>query len=104
MGASHRIKLAKVRGSDCQAYWTAPSPRIEALALLQMLRRGATVDDIGELIAIPSEMEQSLRAFAAEHPDERQRIERVIESRQCVSEEFEPLVCKGHGFDVLIVS
>ena len=80
MGASHKIKIAKLKEnghSDCPDFWSAPPPRIEAIALLQMLRRGATVEEIRELIAIPPEMEQSLREYAAEHPEEL-RVEREL--------------------------
>ena len=53
-----------------------------------MLRRGATVEAIRELIAIPAETEQILRDYALKHPEEWQRIERVIEFRELVRQEF----------------
>jgi len=56
-----------------------------------MLSRGETVDAIRELIAIPHETEKILREYVAEHPGERQSIERVIEFRQLVGQEFERL-------------
>jgi hypothetical protein len=65
--------------------------RLEARALFQLIIHGATVEAIRELIAIPSETEQWLRAYASEHPEERQAIERVIELRELAGRELEGL-------------
>jgi hypothetical protein len=49
------------------------------------------INDIRELIAIPLGNELSLRTFAVEHSEERNRVERVIEFRRLVRQEFEQL-------------
>jgi hypothetical protein len=68
MGAWHKIKIAKLRenGHSNRAFWSAPTPRIEARALFQLIVRGATVQAVRDLIAIPPETEQVLQAHAAE--------------------------------------
>jgi|SRR5580693_3118760 hypothetical protein len=89
MCASHKIKIAKFQiakfqengHSNCPAFWRAPPPRIEAIALLQMLSRGATVEEIRELIAIPSETEQILRFGASRRAATHRARDRV--SRTC---------------------
>lgn len=102
MGGSHIIKLAKAHVSDCEAFWTAPPPRIEALARLETLSRGVTLGDIRELIAIPPETEQLLREYAAEHPEERGKISRTIELRRVVGEEFERLIGRHNSTQTLV--
>jgi len=44
------------------------------------------------LIAIPVEIEECFRSYAALHPEEESHIARVIEFRQRVREEFDRLV------------
>ena len=70
---------------------SAPSPRIEARALFQLLGRGETLEAIRELIAVPRETEKLLRDYASEHSEDRQELERVVEFRQLIEQEFERL-------------
>ena len=97
MSASHKFKIAKlVAGSSLEdkwSVWSAPSPKVEAQALLKLVRfNGSTVETIRELIDIPAETEEYFRSFVADHPEEESPIERVIEFRKRVREEFDRLV------------
>jgi hypothetical protein len=103
IGASHKIKIAKLREnghSSHSAIWDAPTPRIEARALFQLIGQGATPEAIRDLIAIPPETEQLLRAYASQHPEERPSIERTISFRTLVSQEFERLYKASSPEDV----
>jgi hypothetical protein len=55
---------------------------------------GDTVDTIRELIAVPREIETMLRAYAGQYPEYAIGIERVLQFRRRVGEEFERLVKK----------
>jgi hypothetical protein len=97
LSASHKFKIAKlVAGSSLEdkwSVWSAPSPKVEAQALLKLVRfNGSTVETIRELIDIPAETEEYFRSFVADHPEEESPIERVIEFRKRVREEFDRLV------------
>lgn len=98
MAASHEIKIARARietNLHRQALWSVPPARKEAQALLQLLgRNGTTAEAIRELIAIPPPIERVLQGYALENPEERNAIERVIEFRECVRNEFERLLGK----------
>ena len=73
--------------------WSLPRPHVEALALVKMLgRNGSDVESLRELIEIPEETERVLRAFAAEYPDSGTRVERLLNFRKRVREEFEKLI------------
>jgi hypothetical protein len=94
--ASHKIKIDKLRSLPTKtevSMWSAPVPKVEARALLQMVgHNGTTVEAVRELIAIPPEIEQHFRAYASDHPEDESAIERVIEFRRRVGEEFDRLV------------
>ena len=91
MGASHKTKIRKVRGSSSRTFWSVPLPRIEARALFQFLGRGETLEAIRELIAVPREAEQLPRDDASEHSEDRQGLERVAEFGRLVGQGFERL-------------
>jgi hypothetical protein len=68
------------------------SPREEARSLFAMIgRNGDTIDSIRELIAVPSDVEQALRLYIQRHPEDAAGIERVIEFRKRVAQQFERL-------------
>jgi hypothetical protein len=94
--ASHKINIGKLRSLPTKtevSMWSAPLPKVEARALLQMVgHNGTTVEAVRELIAIPPEIEQHFRAYTSDHPEDESAIERVIEFRRRVGEEFERLV------------
>ena len=97
MSASHRIKIAKLAADSTleskRSVWTACTPKIEAQALLKLVGfNGSTVETIRELIAIPAETEEHFRSYAACYPEDQSAIERVIEFRRRVGEEFDRLV------------
>lgn len=91
----HRFVFQKAStGSpDIESTWRMPVPRVEARALFQMLTRGHTdIASLRDLIDIPEETEQKLRAFVAEYPDNETRIERLLNFRKRVRAEFERLI------------
>jgi hypothetical protein len=97
LSASHRIKISKLAADNTlknrRSVWTACSPKIEAQALLKLIRlNGSSVETVRELIAIPVEIEELLRSYVARCPEDESAIERVIEFRRCVGEEFDRLV------------
>ncbi len=57
-----------------------------------MRRNDPKVETIRELISLPSETEALLRAFALKSSEEKMRVDRVIEFRRRVGQEFEKLV------------
>jgi hypothetical protein len=73
-------------------YWDPKGPVIEALRLLALLEAGDTVDDVRRLIAVPQNVETSLLAFIAAHPDESFEIECMLSFRREVAEAFERFV------------
>ena len=72
--------------------WDPKGPIIEALRLLALLETGDTVDDVRRLIAVPDDIEASLRAFIVAHPDESFEIECMLSFRREVAEAFERVV------------
>ena len=99
MSASHKFKFAKLAADSALenkwSVWSAPSPKVEAEALLKLVRfNGSTVEMIREPIAIPAETEECFRSYVAHHPEEESPIVRVIEFRKCVGEEFDRLVSR----------
>lgn len=90
--------------NDSKGAWlfSSGSAREEARLLVGLMQRsGASVEDIRELIAIPSRVERSLRIFAQllyarQEPNEARGIERVLAFRKRVGEEFERLVFGAH--------
>jgi hypothetical protein len=95
LSTSHKCKIRKIYGSGYHAFWSAPSPRIEARALFALVgRNDTTVDEIRKLIAIPAETEQLFRSYSAAHPEDESSIARVVELRRQVAQELEQLV--GH--------
>ena len=73
-------------------YWDPKGPIIEALRLLALLETGDTVDDVRRLIAVPHDIETSLRAYIVAHPDESFEIEYMLSFRREVAEAFERVV------------
>ena len=81
-----------------------PSPKVEAEALLKLVRFNEnTVETIRELIAIPAETEERFRSYAARYPEDETAIERVIEFRRRVREEFDRLVRASESRPPLVV-
>ncbi len=72
--------------------WDPKGPIIEALRLLALLETGDTVDDVRRLIAVPHDIEASLRAYIVAHPDESFEIEYMLSFRREVAEAFERVV------------
>jgi hypothetical protein len=54
-----------------------------------MRRTGASIDDKHELIEVARETERSLRPYALGNPEGASGIERVLNFRRRVAEEFE---------------
>src|SRR6266853_6474399 len=72
--------------------WDPKVPIIEALRLLALLETGDTVDDVRRLIAVPHDIEISLRAYIVAHPEESFEIEYMLSFRREVAEAFERFV------------
>jgi len=72
--------------------WDPKGPVIEALRLLALLETGDTVDDVRRLIAVPHDIEASLRAYIVAHPEESFEIECMLSFRREVAEAFERVV------------
>jgi hypothetical protein len=73
----------------------------EARLLFEMVeRRSDTVEGVRELIAVPSEVEATLRKFAKRHPEERRGIERILEYRRRVLTEYEKLIASSKPLGV----
>jgi hypothetical protein len=72
--------------------WDPKGPIIEALRLLALLETGDTVDDVRRLIAVPDDIEASLRAYIVAHPDESFEIECMLSFRREVAKAFERVV------------
>ena len=75
------------------------SPRAEALSLFAMVGRKGdnTVESVRDLIAVPPETEAALLLYAQENPEDAQGIERVLQFRRHVAEEFERLAAESCG-------
>ena len=70
----------------------AVAPREEALSLFALIgRNGDTVEPVRELIAVPPRMEAALLLYAERNPEDALGIERVLEFRRRVAEEFDRL-------------
>ena len=54
------------------------SAHAEAKALLKLLETGSTVQELRALIAVPPNIEQRLREFAQEFPQEGPAIEQIL--------------------------
>ena len=81
------------RSAPVDSIWSVPRPQIEALALFKMLaRNGGDRESLRELIEIPEKTDRILRAFVAECPDSKTRVERLLRFRKRVREEFEKLI------------
>ncbi len=78
--------------SEC---WDPKGPIIEALRLLALIETGDTVDDVRRLIAVPDDIEASLRAFIVAHPDESFEIECMLSFRREVAKAFERFVYRN---------
>jgi hypothetical protein len=72
--------------------WAPKGPIIEALRLLALLENGDTVDDVRRLIAVPHDIEASLRAFIVAHPEKSFEIECMLSFRRDVAKAFERFV------------
>ena len=68
------------------------SPFFEAQGLIALLGKGDTADDIRQLIAVPRDVEATLRAFIQSNPEESSEIESALLFRRRVAEEFERLL------------
>jgi hypothetical protein len=78
---------------DCSRWldWNA-KPTDEARKLLLLVgRNGDTIESVRDLIAVPPEIERTMRLFVLQHPEESGGVERVLEFRRRVSEEFDLL-------------
>lgn len=72
------------------------APREEALSLFALVgRNGDTVESIRELIAVPPHIEAALLLYAERNPEEAFGIERGLQFRRRVAEEFERLAAHG---------
>jgi hypothetical protein len=69
---------------------------VEARALYEMVVRGtASVEELRALIAVDSESEAWLLAFAKANPEDARWIESSLKFRQAVAREFEKLLMGG---------
>jgi hypothetical protein len=83
--------LSSTDECSCWLDWNA-KPTDEARKLLMLIgRNGDTIESIRDLIAVPPEIERTMRLFVLEHPEESGGVERVLEFRRRVSEEFDLL-------------
>ena len=62
-----------------------------------MGKNGHTIEALRELIRVAPEEEAALRAFALQHPEMAEHIERALRYRIRVEEEFERLVSRTSG-------
>jgi hypothetical protein len=70
----------------------AIAPREEALTLFALVgRNGDTVESVRELIAVPPRIEPALLLDAERNPEDARGVERVLQFRRRVAEEFEQL-------------
>jgi hypothetical protein len=68
------------------------APLEEAISLFALIgRNGDTVESVRELIAVPPRMETALILYAQRNPEDARGIERVLQFRRRVAEEFERL-------------
>jgi hypothetical protein len=84
---------------DCSRWldWNA-KPTEEARKLLMLVgRNGDTIESIRDLIAVPPEIERTMRLFVLQHPEESGGVERVLAFRRDVAEEFERLAAESCG-------
>ena len=76
--------------------WHFNGARGEAKCLIRLLdKSGNTLDSIRELIRVAPEEEAALRAFAFQHPEMAEYIERALRYRLRAEEEFESLVSRN---------
>jgi hypothetical protein len=69
------------------------APRDEARGLFVLIRSNvASIESVRDLIAVPPEIEAALRRYASHHPEDAQGIEKVLNFRKRVREEFDRLV------------
>ena len=69
------------------------APREEAISLFALIgRNGDTVESVRELIAVPPCVEATLLGYAERNPEDCFGIERVLQFRRRVAEEFERLL------------
>jgi hypothetical protein len=71
------------------------SALIEAKGLRPLLRDGYSVEDVMELIEVPRETEQALRAYAKAEPSDARWVEAILKFRRRVALEFQRLVREG---------
>jgi hypothetical protein len=67
-----------------------PNPKGEAKALLALLKSGATIEDLHQLIEVPPPDEKRLQAFAKRNPG----FLAVLAFRRRVLEEFDRLAAR----------
>jgi hypothetical protein len=73
--------------------WAIRDPLDEARDLHRMVIQGScTVESMRDLISVPPEIESALLAYADRYPKDGQRVQRVLQSRRRVGEEFERLL------------
>jgi hypothetical protein len=71
----------------------AHAPRDEARGLFVLVRgNAASVESVRDLIAVPPEIEATLRLYARHHPEDARGIEKVLSFRTRVREEFDRIV------------
>jgi hypothetical protein len=93
----HRLELFPgAIDKSCPWLESAATPWEEARDLFAGIESNAdTVESIRELIEVPPRIEEALWRYARRYPEDAQGIERVLEFRRCVREEFERLVAAG---------
>jgi hypothetical protein len=67
----------------------------EARALYRMLGAGHTLEELRECIGVPPEIERALMLYAAANSVEASWIEKILNFRKSVEQEFERLVQEG---------
>ncbi len=93
--------------AECSSPWLdrVIAPREEALTLFALVgRNGDTIESVRELIAVPPRIEAALLLYAERNPEDALGIERVLQFRRRVAEEFERLAAWNNGDDQAIFS
>jgi hypothetical protein len=81
------LNLRELDSNDICVRFVKPGDPVSdadrAQKLLMLVgRNGDTIESIRELIAVPPEIERTLRLFVLEHPEESDGVERVLEFRR----------------------
>ena len=90
-GYHRRKTLAFDPVEDEYGVFQTGDPRVEAQWLLRLVENGETVESVRALIQVPPKIEKVLRGYAQSLPGEAFSVDRGLEFRRSVLEEFDRL-------------